>query len=131
GVQRYKCTSTGWSFVAPQADLLKDNEVVGQHFAGPTWEYEDGSSVVGAKVAAASVDPTAVPWLLLRAASHAGADGRMTPVTAIQRLSTTHGLAPATGCDAAHLNVEADVAYTATYFFYRLAAAGESTVRCG
>jgi hypothetical protein len=121
GVQIYSCNGTAWTFVAPDADLYlpsNDGEIKGHHFAGPTWEYVDGSYVVGKKLAAASVDPASIPWLLLVATSHGGPDGRMTPITAVQRLSTSGGLAPATGCDANHVGVSADVPYTATYYFY-------------
>jgi hypothetical protein len=120
GVQIYTCaaTATGfaWTFVAPEATLYREDHVVGKHYAGPTWEYEDGSKVVGAKVAGATPDPTSIPWLLLRAVSHAGS-GKMTPVTYIQRLETTGGLAPATGCDATTVGAGARVPYTATYYF--------------
>jgi hypothetical protein len=125
GVQEYTCqaTATGfaWSFVAPDADLYLQHEtdtIVGHHFAGPTWEYEDGSFVVAAKRAAAQPDKTAIPWLLLVAVSHGGDDGRMTGVTSIQRLVTVGGNAPATGCDADHAGSAANVPYTASYFFY-------------
>jgi len=125
GVQEYTCQATatgfGWVFVAPDADLYltsNDPNIVGHHFAGPTWEYEDGSFVVGRKVAAKTVDSTAIPWLLLVAASHGGPDGRMSDITSIQRLETAGGLAPATGCDADHAGTAANVPYTASYFFY-------------
>ncbi|MDF3015380.1 MAG: hypothetical protein K0R44_605, partial [Thermomicrobiales bacterium] len=43
-----------WTFKAPQAELFNDRgEVVGCHFAGPTWQGQDGSSVKGAVVARA------------------------------------------------------------------------------
>ncbi|HET9990547.1 MAG TPA: DUF3455 domain-containing protein [Kofleriaceae bacterium] len=148
GTQNYKCaaTSTGyaWTFVAPEALLYRteerchDRDPVVHHFAGPTWQaLDDGSSVVGTKVAAATVDTTAIPWLLLTAASHGAPtdgedEGLMTPITAVQRLSTGGGLAPATGCDADHLGATADVPYTARYFFYRTHAHHpEHNVRCG
>src|SRR5262249_9676218 len=74
GVQIYDCkaTATGyaWTFRAPEASLLDEGgEVVGAHYVGPTWQYEDGSSVVAAKKAGVTVDPTAIPWLLLKAVS--------------------------------------------------------------
>ena len=121
GTQNYTCTSSGWTFVAPDADLYLQHEtqaIVGHHFAtsGPTWEYEDGSFVVGKKVAAASVDPASVPWLLLVATSHGGPDGRMTDVTSIQRLETHGGLAPAGACSP--LGGSLEVPYTASYYFY-------------
>ncbi len=137
GVQKYVCaaTATGhaWTFVAPEADLFKHcDQVVGIHYAGPTWEYQDGSTVVGARLAGATVDATAIPWLLLGTPSHGGNDGKMTRVTAIQRLETVGGLAPATGCDAAHIGATADVPYTADYFFYRTKTNHpERNVRCG
>src|SRR5215210_5699882 len=43
-----------WTFKAPQAELFNDRgEVVGSHFAGPTWQGQDGSSVKGVVVARA------------------------------------------------------------------------------
>jgi hypothetical protein len=123
GVQKYQCraTATGfaWTFVAPEARLFRGHHDVGHHYAGPTWEYRDGSLIVGAKVAGATVDATAIPWLLLNVVSHGGPEGKMTDVTSVQRLQTVGGLAPATGCDADHVGAAADVPYTATYYFFR------------
>jgi hypothetical protein len=135
GVQEYTCNGTAWVFVAPDAQLYSDHgcqdEALGHHYAGPTWEwYEDGSTVVGAKVAAASIDPASIPWLLLQGVSHGPNDGRMSDVTFIQRLVTSGGNAPATGCDSSHVGASANVPYTARYFFYRTAH-GHHGVRCG
>jgi len=119
GVQKYACNAAGaWAFVAPDAQLFNDNHhhAVGHHYAGPTWEYQDGSTVVGMKVAAATVDAASIPWLLLTAASHNAVDGKMTDITTIQRLETHVGLAPAGTCTTGDT---ADVPYTATYYFYR------------
>jgi hypothetical protein len=122
GVQIYACQASGtgfsWVFQAPKANLFENGEVAGTHFVGPTWQSKDGSSVVGKKLAAASVDPTSIPWLLLQAVSHAGA-GAMSKVSYVQRLSTKGGLAPSAGCDAAHVGAAANVNYTATYAFYK------------
>jgi hypothetical protein len=136
GVQRYQCvqstTGFAWTFVAPDADLfsLHRHQPVVHHFAGPTWLYKDSSSVLGAKTAGATVDPTAIPWLLLNVTSHGGAEGRLSDITSIQRLQTTGGNAPATGCDADHVGAESDVLYAARYFFYRTSN-GRHNVRCG
>jgi hypothetical protein len=137
GVQRYTCvaSTTGftWTFVAPDADLFSPNgehRQVVHHFAGPTWLARDSSSVLGAKAAGASVDATAIPWLLLNVVSHGGDEGMLSDVTQIQRLQTTGGNAPATGCDADHVGAEADVLYTARYFFYRQSNRA-NRVRCG
>lgn len=126
GVQKYTCNATAaggyaWTFVAPDAQLYlpnNDNVSHGHHFAGPTWQWDDGSYVVAAKAAGATVDKASIPWLLLVATSHGGPDGRMTEVTAIQRLLTSGGNAPATGCDATTVGAHLDVDYTASYFFY-------------
>jgi hypothetical protein len=127
GVQIYACQSiaTGyaWVFQAPEARLYRHGRVVGSHFAGPTWEYRDGSKVVGSKLAAFTANPSAIPELLLQAVSHEG-EGRMSNVTYIQRLETTGGVASTTGCDAAHVGDTARVAYTATYYFYKAASTG-------
>src|SRR5689334_16640437 len=72
GVQRYACTQNdtvyAWTLVAPDADLFdRAGKKAGHHSAGPTWEDTDGSTVVGTKRAAAPVDATAIPWLLVDA----------------------------------------------------------------
>jgi hypothetical protein len=133
GVQIYMCNATlaggfAWTFVGPQANLLNDDgKLVGTHFIGPTWQGNDGSSVVGAKKVAASVDPSALPWLLLDAVSHGTEEGRFSDVTTIQRLATVGGNAPPSGCDQAHLGSIAKVPYTAQYVFYR--TTNEGTVK--
>lgn len=129
GQQIYGCQATtagyGWVLIAPDADLFKRNgRIAGTHYAGPTWEALDGSTVVGARVAAYTPDPSAIAWLLLSAASHAG-NGRMSKVSFIHRLDTTGGLAPATGCDADHVGAQSSIDYTATYYFY------EPKANCG
>src|SRR5690349_19415869 len=55
GVQVYACLARSdqpdafeWAFKAPVADLWDDEgALVGTHYAGPTWENIDGSTVVG------------------------------------------------------------------------------------
>jgi hypothetical protein len=121
GVQRYSCPADGskWTFVEPEADLFdKRGRSTGHHYKGPTWEALDGSTVVGAQPALASlvVDAKSIPWLKLQAGSHAGT-GRMSGVTFIQRLNTKGGLAPTGTCNPA---TTLDVDYTATYAFYEV-----------
>jgi len=107
--------------VAPAATLFDDRGApITTHFAGPTWQANDGSKVVGARVAGADVSG-AIPWLLLRAASTTpgpGGGDRLTATTYIQRVNTTGGLAPAGGCDATTVGAAANVPYTADYYFY-------------
>jgi len=127
GVQIYACNATvagpAWELRAPLAELRDDRgKLVLTHFGGPTWQARDGSRVKGARVDGITVDPTAIPWLLVRAeSSSAGADGdRLTHTTFIQRLATTGGLPPAPEtCSAATLGATSSVPYTADYTFWR------------
>ncbi len=41
--------------------------------------------------------------------------GVFSDVTYVQRVNTTKGVAPATGCDAGHVNTDVSVAYSADY----------------
>src|SRR5262245_32243268 len=94
GVQIYRWTGTGWVFVAPDAVLYdQDDEVVGTHYAGPTWESNSGSKVLAMALERATPDPAAIPWLLLGALSSEG-PGPFDGVTFIQRVNTTGGLLP-------------------------------------
>src|SRR5215831_11853000 len=61
-----------WVFIAPRATLYASEDYtnpVGSHYAGPTWEFtkgfNKGEKVVAKKSQEASVDATAIPWLLL------------------------------------------------------------------
>jgi FtsP/CotA-like multicopper oxidase with cupredoxin domain len=118
GDQIYSCDGSIWALVGPDAKLFDDNgKQVGSHFAGPTWEWADGSRVVGRPVANATPDTASIPWLLLTATDHQG-DGVMKQVSSIQRLSTKGGKAPATGCDESHKGAKTRAHYTAIYRFY-------------
>ncbi|HJZ88525.1 MAG TPA: DUF3455 domain-containing protein [Polyangia bacterium] len=119
GAQIYECNGREWVLKAPDAELRGEHgEPIGKHYAGPTWEGADGSKVVGElRQRAPAPAPDAVPWLLLQAKSTAGA-GRFGRVTYIQRVDTTGGKAPASGCDGEHAGAAARVGYTATYYFY-------------
>jgi hypothetical protein len=118
GAQVYTCDGSMWTLKAPDAKLFDESgKQVGTHFAGPTWEWSDGSRVVGQAAANATPDPDSIPWLLLRAKDHAGV-GALSRITSIQRLSTQGGKAPASGCDASHKGQESRAHYTAIYCFY-------------
>ena len=72
GVQIYPCnaTATGyaWGASTPRANLYnRYGKLIGTHFAGPSWQLKNGSTVVGSVVDRATVDATAIPWLLLSA----------------------------------------------------------------
>jgi hypothetical protein len=119
GVQIYRWSGAAWTFVAPSAQLFADaggRGVVGTHYAGPTWESNSGSKVVGAVLKRCPGAPNAIPWLLLRAVSAEG-PGVFHGVTHIQRVNTVGGNAPATAGSVTGETVS--VPYTAEYFFYR------------
>ena len=118
GVQIYRWTGTSWEFVAPEAVLYQDdgeNGVLATHFAGPTWKSHSGSTVVGVVTQRCTPDPDAIPWLLLKATSEG--PGIFQGVTFIQRVNTVGGLAPTEPGEV--VGEEAEVPYTADYFFYR------------
>ena len=119
GVQIYRWNGTSWAFVAPEAVLFagdEDDDPVGTHYAGPTWESNSGSKVVGKVLERCTPDLDAIPWLLLEAVSSEG-PGIFDGVTYIQRLYTVGGKAPADPGDFS--GEEVRVPYTAEYFFYR------------
>jgi|HubBroStandDraft_2_1064218.scaffolds.fasta_scaffold287957_1 hypothetical protein len=123
GDQVYTCKSDAaqfaWTLKAPDAQLFdKDGKSFGKHFAGPSWEANDGSRVVGKAVAnAPSPDADSIAWLLVNVVTHEGS-GVLSSVTTIQRLNTKGGKAPASGCDAGHVGQEVRAAYSADYLFY-------------
>ena len=123
GDQVYTCKANAaqfsWTLKAPDAQLFDDNgKPFGKHFAGPSWEANDGSRVTGKAVAnAPSSDANSIPLLLVKIVSHDGS-GVLSRATTIQRLNTKGGKAPASGCDASHFGQEVRAPYSADYLFY-------------
>lgn len=134
GVQIYECAAKSdepsgfaWTFKAPEATLTdRAGRSIGKHYAGPTWESADGSTVV-AEVSSRDPgpDPSAIPWLLLKAKSTSGA-GELSGTQSIQRVSTAGGVAPARPCSSSNAKQRVRVPYTATYYFYRAVSRGAS-----
>jgi hypothetical protein len=127
GVQIYRWTGSAWTFVGPEAILYAHegddggDAIIATHYAtpgGPSWESGSGSKVIATRIDGVNVDPTAIDWLLLKAASSTG-PGIFDGITFVQRLNTTGGRAPA--APGAFIGQEAAVPYTADYFFYRKA----------
>ncbi len=119
GAQVYECKAGAdgkpmWSFREPIATLLVDGKTIGRHYAGPNWEYSDGSAVAG-KVSASAPGASAndIPWLKLDVASHRGS-GILADVTTVQRINT-HGGKRDGACDAVGSFVS--VPYSADYVF--------------
>src|SRR5262252_2308041 len=147
GTQNYVClpaaSGASWKFIAPQATLF--DTFKGQiplqlttHFLSanptenglprPTWQHSFDSSRVWGRAIALSTDvnfvePGAIPWLLLEAVGVTAGPGGglfLTQTAFLQRLNTSGGVAPATGCSqSTDVGALALVPYTADYFFYR------------
>jgi len=127
GVQIYECSSKPddaatyvWIFKSPEASLADAaGKPLGKHYAGPTWESLDGSTVVGeVKARDPGPDKQAIPWLLLSAKSTTGT-GVFAQTKSIQRVQTVAGVAPSQPCSVANAAQVARVPYTAKYYFYR------------
>lgn len=121
GAQVYECKADAsgklaWSFREPIATLFADGKTVGRHYAGPNWEYSDGSAVVG-KVIGNAPGATAkdIPWLKLDVASKRGS-GTLSEVTTVQRINTQGGKLDG-GCDSA--GAFHSEPYSADYVFLR------------
>ena len=102
-----------------------------------TWQHRDTSTVwakvnlnddgsIGSSSDPAFVEQGAVAWLLLKVVGAedgpTGGDTLSNNTTFIQRLNTSGGVAPSTGCaSSADVGHQAFMPYTADYFFYRKA----------
>ncbi len=121
GAQIYDCKAgkdgtLTWVFREPIATLILDGKTVGRHYAGPTWEYSDGSAVTG-KLAGSAPAATAndVPWLKLDVVGRRG-NGTLADVTTVQRINTSGGML-AGACD--QVGDLRSVPYSADYVFLR------------
>src|SRR6202166_714140 len=124
GAQIYSCKAAAgdrfsWTLKGPEAELRDRNDkVIGQHSAGPSWKLKDGSEVTGKAAAKVdSLDSDSIRWLLVTVVNHSR-KGSLTNVTTIPRVHTHGGQTPAEGCDSSHVNAETKSSYTADYYFY-------------
>ncbi|WP_051300303.1 DUF3455 domain-containing protein [Methylobacter luteus] len=123
GDQIYQCSvdnnKYAWKIQAPDARLYDaQGRIVGNHYAGPVWEYKEGSRIVGRIVNKIDIAPkSSISWLLVEVIGHKG-NGLFSDVKYINRNNTHGGLPPLSGCDANHLGSEKRVPYTADYIFY-------------
>jgi Protein of unknown function (DUF3455) len=144
GTQNYVCLPSpsigrvAWTLFTPQATLFSDQrEQLITHFFGPnpaeggvvrvSWEDSEDTSQVWGRVVASSTDRgfvavDAIPWLLVQiVGSQAGPTGgtTITGTTFIQRVNTSGGVAPNTGClRPTDIGNKAFVPYTADYVFF-------------
>jgi alanyl aminopeptidase len=129
GVQIYTCAvsptapdhAPQWTLKGPDAKLYDaTGDVIGTHFAGPTWQLNDGSQLQGQlPVSLPAPDPaSSVPWLLLRARPGT-AQGSLASVAFIQRTQTQGGVPDKSACQApGDVGKTSQVPYSATYTFY-------------
>ncbi|MGE0766465.1 MAG: DUF3455 domain-containing protein [Hyphomicrobiaceae bacterium] len=121
GAQVYQCKAAddgarAWRLLEPLATLFENGRVVGRHYAGPTWELNDGSAVT-AKVAARAPGARRqdVPLLWLEVISQQGA-GQLSQTATIERLNTKGGMASG---PCAKAGATLSVPYSADYTFLR------------
>lgn len=149
GTQNYVClpgpSGPFWKFLGPQATLFVTTPwingearwQVATHYlssnpaedgtARATWQSSFDSSVVWGKAIADSTDsqyvaPGSIPWLLVQVVGSQNgvpAGSALSRTTFIQRVNTSRGIAPETGCDAASYGKVALMPYTTDYIFYQ------------
>ena len=146
GTQNYACVATGsglaWRFVGPQATLFVTvfgfEQQVTTHFLSPnpeeanvaraTWQASFDSSRVWARATqivddAATIGAGNIPWLLLqRAGASRGPTGGslLSQASFIQRIHTSGGVAPSTGCSqSTDVGALVLVPYSTDYVFFR------------
>ena len=108
-----------WAFSSPNATLYEAGRPVARHVAENTFEATgDRSTVSGSVRARQEGGADNLPWLLLRVQSTPDA-GLFAGVTSVQRVNTSGGAAPESGCDVNNVGKEARTAFTADYYFYR------------
>jgi hypothetical protein len=121
GAQIYECKADAegglaWVLREPIASLFLDGKTVGHHYAGPRWEFSDGSSVSGKVVGKSPGDgPADIHWLKLAASGDSG-HGAVAGVTTIQRINT-HGGVLEGDCETA--GTFRSVAYSADFVFLK------------
>ena len=123
-------------FFSPNPFEVNTNPgVVAADMIRATWQDSRDTSTVWAKTNQSSsdsafVEPGAIAWLLLEVVgAQDGPTGgdKLTATTFIQRLNTSGGVAPSTGCTlSTDVGAEAFVPYTADYFFYKNAAKSDA-----
>jgi hypothetical protein len=142
GTQDYVCLPSGNDFrfalVTPRATLFgDDDQQTATHYFSPnpfesgairaTWQDSRDTGIVWGQAIQSSSDadfvaPGAIGWVLLRAVGTqdgSGGGDTFTATTYIQRLNTTGGLAPSTGCGStSDVGTQAFVPYSADYVFY-------------
>jgi hypothetical protein len=121
GAQIYICAKNAagglnWTFREPLATLLEEGKTVGRHFVGPTWEFIDGSRVVGEVVSKApGTTAKDIAWLKL-SVKDPPKFGPAAGATSVLRIDTKGGVFEG-ACDSeGELHSEP---YAASYIFVK------------
>ena len=119
GAQVYECKAgadgkLAWVFREPIATLILGGQSIGRHYAGPNWDYADGSGVKG-KVVASRPGATAddIPWLEIEVVERRN-EGILSNATSVQRINTSGGI---TQGPCEHAGEYLSVPYAADYRF--------------
>ena len=118
GVQIYHWNGTSWGAATPSATIYADaggHGKIADHFAGPTWQSNSGSKVVGTVADRCTPDEASIAWLALNAVADGA--GLFANVNFIQRLYTVGGNPPS--APGTTIGQEARIPYSADYLFYK------------
>jgi hypothetical protein len=108
-----------WSFVVPDATLYDGSRTVARHATPGMFEAtSDRSTISGIVRASQAAGVANLPWVSMQT-QPMSPEGLFAGVTSIQRVNTSGGAAPTTGCGPTSLGSETRVAYQADYYFYR------------
>ena len=121
GAQIYECKPDAqghlvWTFREPIATLMTEGQTVGRHYAGPNWDYQDGSGVT-AKLAASApgATPKDIALLKLDVTAPRGS-GILSAAATVQRINTKGGKLEGACDKVAALQ---SVPYSADYVFLK------------
>jgi len=121
GVQIYECRAGDggrltWKFREPLATLMLNGETIGRHFAGPSWQFNDGGEVSGKVLAQKNGSSDRdIPLLQLAVVSDEQR-GAVAHVTSIERIDTQGGSFTGECLQEGALHLEP---YRAQYVFLR------------
>lgn len=120
GAQIYEChaDSTGtlsWKFREPIASLFERGKTIGRQYAGPSWEFADGTIITAKVVARAPAATSAdIPELMLTVTGSKGS-GPIAAARTILRLKTKGGASHGTCQTPGEFQ---SVSYSAEYAFF-------------
>jgi hypothetical protein len=121
GAQVYECKAgsdgkLAWAFREPIATLFENGKTVGRHYAGPNWEYADGSAVTAKAVGnAPGATANDIPLLKLEVTARRGS-GALANISTVQRINTVGGKLDG-ACDKP--GAWRSIPYSAEYVFLR------------